>query len=466
MKPTTPPKAVAGLSVRSLAALFAIALLARLALLVAGPWTHPERALLPDSARYLLLADNLRRFGTFGKAEEDGLAHRALATLRAANGTLPPPDVNGLRPESFRTPGYSVFLAAIRMSVDDLRVVLVVQCFLGALLACAVALIAHGLGVPAFGAWLAGLLWAVHPALVLYDELILSESLFNAAAVGGLLLLTRRAPAAVLFGGVFLGLATLVRPLGFLYLPAAAVLLWKREGHRFPAIAVTVLLALAPSALWAWRNQSVGEGFRVSTVGDVNLLYYTAGYAFSEERGEDWLRSWPARVEELSAKLQQRLVPGEDVFLSARRLALDEIQARPVAVARVYAKALVKLAVDHSFGDMARLLGISYQPSGLFSRLVLRESSAAAGTSPALWATLGWVSFNLAIMIGSLVGAVVALRRRSWGLLFACLLPIALFALATGSVGLERFRLPMLLPLLVLVGNTAGARMKLETKAN
>ena len=34
--------------------------------------------------------------------------------------------------------------------------------------------------------------------------------------------------------------------------------------------------------------------------------------------------------------------------------------------------------------------------------------------------------------------------RRRWALVFACLIPVVLFSLATFPVGLERFRLPFM----------------------
>src|SRR5438552_3967435 len=100
--------------------LFGIALGLRLALLWGGPWEEPKRACRDDSGRYLVLSHNLRTYNTFGKKREDGLVHNAMARLRAANGTLSPPDADGLRPESFRTPGYPLFIAAIELLGGDL----------------------------------------------------------------------------------------------------------------------------------------------------------------------------------------------------------------------------------------------------------------------------------------------------------------------------------------------------------
>src|SRR5687768_4182019 len=102
------------MSRRPLALLFAAALLLRLVVLFTGPWADPTRvyAFSPDSPRYVALADTLLAHRAFGKPVEDGLMHLAVERLRRANGTLPPPDANGLYPEAFRTPGYPLFLAA------------------------------------------------------------------------------------------------------------------------------------------------------------------------------------------------------------------------------------------------------------------------------------------------------------------------------------------------------------------
>src|SRR5262249_43900903 len=140
--------------------LFGLGLVPRLLLLGFGPWQDPERAMQPDSYRYLLLAENLRDHQTFGLLGPGGLMHQSIVRLRAANGTLPPSDQNGLRPESFRTPGYPVFIAIIQFLGGGIRTVLLVQCLMGAAVAVLAALIGQSLGLSTRAAFLVGLLWA------------------------------------------------------------------------------------------------------------------------------------------------------------------------------------------------------------------------------------------------------------------------------------------------------------------
>src|SRR5262245_27555737 len=147
------PPSVRALSRRAVVGLFALALVLRLALLLVGPWRDPERAKGADSGRYLLLADNLRKYHTFGMHEEEPApACRNIERIREANGTLPPRDANGLRPEGMLTPGYPGFIAIVFSVVADLRAVLVAQCLLGAFLTCLVPSIALALGISRRGA--------------------------------------------------------------------------------------------------------------------------------------------------------------------------------------------------------------------------------------------------------------------------------------------------------------------------
>jgi hypothetical protein len=468
----TPASDSTGLTIRQMICLFSLALAPRLLFLFLGPWQHPGRAFQPDSYRYLLLAEALHKHHTFGLPEPEELMHQSIAKLRAENGTLPPADADGLRPESFRTPGYPAFIAVIESLGGKVRAVLAIQCLMGAAMACLAAFIGQSLGLSVRGAFLVGLFWALHPGLIVFDAVLLTESLFNAVVVIALFSACRFRPPLCLIGaGVLLGVATLVRPLGLLYVPAVLAVAWPRLPSKFLGMMILVVAAGLLPGLWAFRNQVRGEGLRLTTVGDLNLLYYTAAYAFSEEHREDWLQSWPAHVEELTDKLGSRLKPEEDVVAAARRLALDEIRNRPGMVARVQAKSWLKLFFDHSLPTVADTLGLSYQPSGLFSALLSGEDASpprqASGacerpdtgviTDPARLslriAALTWMGLNALIALAALAGIIQALRKHQWRILIFGGVSILLFTLATSSVGLERFRLPMMLPLFVLAAN-------------
>ncbi|MBY0455820.1 MAG: hypothetical protein K2V38_00625 [Gemmataceae bacterium] len=435
---------------RPLVTLFAAALALRLAVLFTGPWGDPTRVypFAPDAPRCAALADTLLRHQTFGKPSEDGLMHLAVERLRRGNGTLPPPDANGLYPEAFRTPGYPLFLA-IFGGTSGLRLAYLAQCLLSAFAAVCLVRIARNLGCREGAALLAGWLWAIHPAVLTADLLPLTESLFGSLALIGLAFANRTAPAARTLPGALIGFTALVRPLGLLYLPTALILGWHGAQRKWLAAGVMVLVAVVPSAGWAARNAATGSGARVSTVGELNLYYYGAAYVRSEERGEDWLTAWPARVGELTQNLEGKLEPRADVFALARKEALAEFRAHPATTAKVAAKSQVKLSIDHSAPLAAGLYGVEYQPSGFFSDLLRGQFDSA---KLSVWSAIAlpWTLLNAVIALLAAVGFVRAALRRKWALVFGCAIPIVLFSLATFPVGLERFRLPFMPFLFVL----------------
>jgi hypothetical protein len=446
---------------RDLATLFAISILVRLALLALGPWSDTGRAIFPDSSRYLELAENLGRFKTFGLHEEEAsLPWQRIAMLRELNHTRPAPDRNGLRPESFRTPGYPLFIAAVRsLIMPDVRAILIIQCVLGSLTTVMVARIASAFGIARRGYLAAGLIWAIHPGILVHDCAILSECLCSFCLASSLLLSTRGQHARdALLSGALLGLAGLVRPMvGVLFLPANLLLVCRGASSvivRARSLSAACLVAgfLLPSGAWALRNYHSGEGLRMSPIGSLNLLYYAAGYTIAEERREDWVATWPNRVGELADRLGGRIAPGEDVYSAAGALAVEELRGRPAALIRVLVKSQVKLLVAHSLSDAYHLLGRSYHPSGLFSTLILAEHRPEAGGDPAtVVLALAWTLLNIAIAAGAVAGALVAARRRSFLLLSTCGVTILLIAIVTSTNGLERFRIPMMLPLAILV---------------
>ena len=453
---------------RLLPPIFGLALLVRMTLLILGPWQDEARAIGPDSTRYLILGENLGKFGAFGMVEEEkSPAWQRISRLRESNGTLPPRGKGGIRPESFRTPGYPLFLMSIRGIFPDVLAILVVQCVLGSLTACSATLVATTLDVPPKGAVVAGLLWAVHPAVVAQDCVVMTESFFCFCTASALLISSRGGLAGALLAGSLIGFAGLVRPLvGLLFIPAALTLVSRRSGRRILAAACLIGASVIPSVAWAVRNRAEGEGLRITSNSELTLLYYAASYSISEERGEDWSTTWPTRVEELADRLGRRVLRGEDVYSAARKLAIEEMRARPSAVCRVLMMSEVKLMLDHSLGDVYRLIGQPYRPSDLKSRILAgrRLSGGDLDIKAAVFA-VAWMVLNAAIAAAALLGVIIAMRRRNWPLLVAGGLTCLLVVAVTATNGLERFRLPMAFPLFILAGyaiGTMGAPKRIE----
>jgi hypothetical protein len=447
------------LSSRTLIQLATIALIARAVLLWFGPWGSPRRAFLVDSAPYWHLAENLKDHASFGLRQPEGLVPQSIAALRSANGTLPDPDANGLRHESFRMPGYPAFLAAIMFCGGSIRSVLVVQCLLGSLSACLVAWLAQALGLSIRGAVVAGLLWALHPGLLLYDVAIVPASLLNGGVILALFLAARLpALTGALVAGLLLGLTALVQPAALLYLPAALAFAWPHTPYRMLAGFGLIITAGLFPAWWLVRNQAVGEGWRLSSATESDLLYDTAARAVAEERRQDFSASRPALIAELTATLEARIGPGQDVVQAARQLALEEIAARPGAVTRVQLKSLALLLIGDSIDTAAAVLGRLGKSSGCFTRLIRGDPAPMSAAWTELLPDILWTTANALIALGALAGLLAAIRLRSWRLVVVGGVTSALLVIGAGSAGGEELRLPNLLPLILLAASLFGRR--------
>jgi 4-amino-4-deoxy-L-arabinose transferase-like glycosyltransferase len=197
-----------------------------------------------------------------------------------------------------RTPGYPGFVAlALILFGDDLRGVVLAQHFLGAVTAG----LTYALGRLTFGrvaGLAAGLLVAVSAPLLAYEHYVLTEALFGVvltAALTGLVAAWRLRSARLwLLGGLLVGLATLVRPVGLVILPlallAAAIAPTRfangESDSRHRSLVNTALVLLGFAALivpWTIRNQLTYELASPSTFGRTLIArtaYYDRGFVY------------------------------------------------------------------------------------------------------------------------------------------------------------------------------------------
>ena len=182
---------------------------------------------------------------------------------------------------AYRAPLYPLFLAAIyRIAGYRPEMVWVVQCVIGAATAGLTFVLARAFFSQRFS-WLAGLVAAVYPPLLLSCGTLLSETLFTflflaalCTLAGNLWELTlRRAVVA----GALLGLASLTRPIAFFFpfaVAAGMVFVSLLRRGRWQILApvcfmACFLLVLAP---WAVRNARVlGSPVLTTTEGGSSL---------------------------------------------------------------------------------------------------------------------------------------------------------------------------------------------------
>ncbi len=197
-----------------IAALVALALAVRLTYQREAIADHPIRA---DAAKYYLAAFNLTHHG-FYSTEWRGSEPPQTGTTLAR--------------------GYPLFLVPFfpgSTTTDDLfRRVTSIQATLGALTVALTYVLARtGLGVA--GSLGPSVLAALSPHLVVYDAALLSETLFTALSLAGVLVFVlcwRRGPALGMLGaGLLLGAASATREIGLLLGPVLALLLPRPPGR-------------------------------------------------------------------------------------------------------------------------------------------------------------------------------------------------------------------------------------------
>jgi len=206
---------------------------------------------------------------------------------------------------AYRTPGYPLLVAVCG---GRLALIRLTQALLDTSTIIAVYLLARnwlGEGTSLLAAALA----AVNPLSIYFSGMILSESLFTAMLIWGMVLMTRRAWFA---GTILLAMSVLVRP-SALALPAILSMFargksptespfsrrtrWHRRGAallsqciRIGAAAILTALVLLP---WAWRNhQLLGEWIWTSTNSGVTQYdgFHPGATGASDQ---DFLRDMP-----------------------------------------------------------------------------------------------------------------------------------------------------------------------------
>ncbi|MCC7407173.1 MAG: glycosyltransferase family 39 protein [Phycisphaeraceae bacterium] len=456
--------------------ILALALTGRLGLWAVGPAVDVKRAYEPDTGRYVLLAENLLRYHTFGKAQEDGLVHNAVETIRAERGELEAADKNSLRPELFRTPGYPLLIAGVLGLGMSLGAVLVLQCLLSTVTVAMVMDLGRRWISPGAGL-VAGVILALHPVEIVAPNTLLSETFFVLLMTAGLWLAWgSKGLFSAPWRGIGVGLSALARPIGVALGPLTAVAWWLEQPNRKRAAVAVILAGMSgvPIGLWACRNAWVSPslGPTVSTVSTINAWYYTVAHMRLNREGKDWLNDWPAMVRELSEELARNARPGEETFATMRRLAGDEVRQNPELYLRTLARSEGKLLLDHSMGELCRRLGMEYQPTNLRQTLLATDKPWSDKIRQVLaqpaWkmtaGAMGWTLLNAILTLLAVWGLVRLARARRWAVLVLLAGGVFYFAVATQTVGLERFRLPMA-GMMALLAGTALAGVSKASEA-
>jgi 4-amino-4-deoxy-L-arabinose transferase-like glycosyltransferase len=389
-----------------------------------GYWV--DKPLTHDEREYLMLGANV-------------------AAGRGFTYDAPPP---GVPPEQFgRAPLYPLMIAAVQRAApaaDLLRAVKLTQSVIGAATIVLLAMLAQraaGDRAGAIAAWAA----AVYPPFVWMPAYVLSETLYTALALSGILLLGRwidgpshALPAAdrwssglVCVAGVLAGLAALARPAHLFFLLLAVLwLLWRRRLAWALALAAGAALAIAP---WTVRNVREHGRF-VLIASEGGITFWTGNHRLSSGEGD--MAANPA-------------IKLDNARLRAAHPGLSPEALEPI----YYREALSAIAADPLWWLqlMARKVFFLIVPIGQSYRLHSSRYLAASIASYAVVLPLG------------VLGAVRLARRGRWPRALALLFLSAVLACLI-FFPQERFRIPAIDPAL-LVAAASGIALRRQGAA-
>jgi 4-amino-4-deoxy-L-arabinose transferase-like glycosyltransferase len=201
--------------------------------------------------------------------------------------------------------GYSAFLALFyRVLGSSHAVAAAVDSLTGAALAIMTWLLARQ-GLSRGRARIAGLIVALHPGMILYAALMMTEPLAALLTLFAFWVAVRDAKPfrGLMLGALVLGIAALVRPQALLCVPFLALLITPKPSIRaLGAVVPVCALALLPILPWTARNCRVMDGCAlVSTNGGWNLAigaFPRATGRFETLRSSDGCREVTGQVQQ------------------------------------------------------------------------------------------------------------------------------------------------------------------------
>ena len=406
--------------------------------------------LFGDSERYLAVAHNL-------------LSGRGYSSALAP-----------FLPDNYRTQGYPLFLLPFIWITKSYLWAIAMQIVAGSLVPVCTYLIGNALRLPrkatVFAAWFN----AFFPATVLWGVSIITESLFTAFFLGGLLLFLRWLSklrswrAAVAFASVW-AVAGLIRPVMELPFLSALIILMvsARREWRKALIASTLALFVYGAVIFpwfAWNRLQFGKWQSTSLVWMNIQMTYSSGIRALKEG-----LPWEEAHVEVEKKMESDYGLTEDERRQPRNqpllkhLALTEIKSAPRETVMILSGALLAFFTHDSTADLLRRYEIIPPVEfGVSGTLILLEKGSA-GVADILSKHGIWILipammrvFWLFIFIG-VVFSVLSLFLKNTparpGRLLAIML-IAETAIMAGTIALgieARHRFPIE-PLYLLLG--------------
>ena len=372
----------------------------------------------------------------------------------------------GGEPEALRTPGYPLYVGLFyAVFGENPWVVLLSQIVLDGL-SCLVLISLLNKALGSRAALCGGLFYAVDPHLILYANHLLSETLFLFFCVLFFYFFwsaydgdeARRQILHLVCSALFLGLATLVRPVSLFLGFAFSIVVYFLFGggvvdklKRAGLFAAVFVLPLTP---WLIRNQIVFDKWSLSSSGGYNLLMLQVAPFETERRGlqdkrvtQELLRSEASTMMREDGIDPAALRPYG--FLPSRyyrELAIQYIRTYPGLFAEHYVSGIVHFFFELDTPDYARYLHIpvtEFYIKGQRSFFALIRNWLRQKTAAEIALGVG-IGLYLITCYGAVTLGTTNATSSPYNRVFlGCSMLVVLYlALITGAGGRARFRLP------------------------
>src|SRR3989344_5576131 len=225
-----------------------------------------------------------------------------------------------LYPETGRTPGYPLLIAASLGLCKSFFPLIGLQIIIGGILPVLAYYLARRIFADRFAAMAVAVFFAIDPLVIALSTLLMSETIFMALFTAGFLLLIKASDGErlrwelIITSGLLLSYATLMRPVLFYTLPIFIIYFvlkskkhftWHKTAYGALILFVALSSFVAP---WIVRNKKYAGIAQLTSLTGIVSYFYTGssvlsiaeGKSFSDERQELRLKAKATGIMELS----------------------------------------------------------------------------------------------------------------------------------------------------------------------
>lgn len=368
-------------------------------------------------------------------------------------------DLDTMAPMAYILPGYPLFITLLMGIFGHVWAVSFAQHLLAGIIA--VMIFRIGIFFSKKIAWTAALLFALDPAGIFYSGTILTETLFLFFFVAFIYVLfttqslfsgMRARWLSYVGAGALLGMATMARPVGVIFVPGALLFLLLIHGRNWQHVVVNGVCFVAGVTLfitpWLIRNNIHFGAYEISPV--ASLQYYAAHAPL--------FYAWREGIPEKEAILlfRERLIaasPYDDAVTIPnapymRQVAFDYIGAHPIEYASFHVAKSLPLFISDGLRDITQRLHLTEPPPFGITTLLLRGDIASLknyfSAHPLslfllVIGTAVWIVITLCAAGGVIASLREAPHQRALLIMFLIFL-LAAMVVAGGATAHPRYR--------------------------